>query len=255
MGMERIYIFLIRNDVWIYFLCALGLLWYLWELARGQQALRRARFNLEREDAQRTRLTSLILSLLFAAIVAVVVYVNVEIQPTLPPELLRAPSPTPNPFPTLPSEAESTPTTSDAPLILPLAPTATLRPDRLPIPQPDQALPGEPLNVPALREGCSAAVNITQPTAGQTLFGGITIFGTATDPDFAFYRLEISGPQTGELWLSLLGTNPSTPVNNGFLGNAPLGNWDTGVYQLRLVVVNGEGSEVGSCLIQIGVSN
>lgn len=252
--MEQLYIFLIRNDVWIYFLCALGLIWYLWEFVRGQQALRRARFNLEREDAQKTRLIGLSFSLLFAAVVAAVVYVNVQIQPTLPPDLLRAPSPTPNPFPTLSADEAGTRTPAITPT-LPLAPTATLRPDRLPIPQPDNALPGEPLNVSPVKEGCTETVNITQPTAGQTVFGGVTIFGTATDPDFAFYRLEISGPQTDANWLSLLGSNPSTPVSSGFLGNAPLSSWLSGIYQLRLVVVNNSDIEVGSCLIQIGISN
>ena len=79
--MDRIYLFLIRNDVWIYIVSALGFVWYLTELVRAQSALRRAMFNLERETATRVRNHALSFILFFAATAGSVYYVNVSIFP------------------------------------------------------------------------------------------------------------------------------------------------------------------------------
>ena len=41
--------FAVRNYVWIYFLCLLGVIWYLAELRRARRVLGQARFSLEFE--------------------------------------------------------------------------------------------------------------------------------------------------------------------------------------------------------------
>ncbi len=127
--MDRIYLFLIRNDVWIYILSAFGLVWYVTELIRSQNALRRAMFNLERETATRVRNHALSFVIFFVAVVGIVYYVNTYVAPTLPETVLLPPTPTPDIF--------ATPLASPTPLITPLAegdisvppvlaPTATL---------------------------------------------------------------------------------------------------------------------------------
>ena len=98
--MDRIYLFLIRNDVWIYILSAFGLVWYVTELIRSQNALRRAMFNLERETASRVRNHALSFVLFFAAVVGIVYYVNTAVAPTLPETVLSPPTPTPDIFAT-----------------------------------------------------------------------------------------------------------------------------------------------------------
>ena len=76
--MERLYIFFIRNDIWIYILCFLGLVWYSGELLRATRALRRAMFGLERETALRARNSALIFVLMFAGIVGIVDHWDIE---------------------------------------------------------------------------------------------------------------------------------------------------------------------------------
>ncbi|HZD10004.1 MAG TPA: hypothetical protein VE553_01585, partial [Candidatus Binatia bacterium] len=124
--MDRVYLFLIRNDVWIYIICGLGLLWYLNELIRSQGAVRRAMFGLERETALRTRNAALFFSVIFLGIAGAVIYVNTEVRPTLAPELLRPPTPTVNGgFVTTISPAENATTVPASPTS-PIAPTVTL---------------------------------------------------------------------------------------------------------------------------------
>ena len=96
--MDSLYLFLIRNDIWIYIICGLGLFWYISELIRARQQLRRAVFGLEKETGSRIQGNSLLFILLLGSIVAGVVYVNVQVLPTLPAELLVPPTLTPDIF-------------------------------------------------------------------------------------------------------------------------------------------------------------
>ena len=98
--MDRLYVFLIRNDIWIYILSAIGLIWYLTEYWRSRRILRSAIFGLEKEKGGRIRQRALSLVVLFLGIIAIVTYVNLSIAPTLPVELLKPPTPTPNIFST-----------------------------------------------------------------------------------------------------------------------------------------------------------
>lgn len=254
--MDKLYVFLIHNDVWIYFVCALGILWYLAEFWRGQRDLRRARFNLERDRAGQVRLSAGIFLLVFAAIVGLVVYVNISIRPTLPAELLRAPTLTPNPLPEIITTPTSTPVIGVGPSFF-LAPTVTLRPGSAPIPQSALGLnSAEPVpGVKPISDGCTRNLSITQPPAGSTVFGGLSAFGSADGPDFSAYQLEMRGPHTDQIWTPLLVTPADQPISNGFLGNANLGTWSTGVYELRLTVYDSNNAPIGACTIQIGVRN
>ena len=94
--MDRIYLFLIHNRVWIYILSAFGLVWYIGELIRAQRALGRAMFNLERETATRLRNHALSFVLFFVTVVGVVYYVNRFVAPDLPEEVLSPLTPTPD---------------------------------------------------------------------------------------------------------------------------------------------------------------
>ncbi|MEZ4516268.1 MAG: hypothetical protein R3C44_05305 [Chloroflexota bacterium] len=128
--MDRIYLFLIRNDVWIYIVSAAGLLWYLVELFRSQRQLRQAMFNIERETA--TRLRNNALSFVLFSWPS---HRHRVLMPALPhpsPELLVPPSPTPNIFatplssPTPIGGSEESGGADNSPA---LAPTATLPPE------------------------------------------------------------------------------------------------------------------------------
>jgi LysM repeat protein len=94
---------------------------------------------------------------------------------------------------------------------------------------------------------------ITSPADGSQVSGAITLLGSATTEQFLFYKIEVSGPQTGGTWASLLGNVVYTPVTSGVLGTANLGGWEPGSYSVRLVVVDTTSNEVGACYLGLEV--
>jgi hypothetical protein len=272
--MNPIYVFLIRNDIWIYILCSLGLLWYMSNLLRARLILRHAMFGLEKEKGYRLQNTAVTFLALFGVIVALVAYVNMQIGPTLPPELLRPPTPTPNVFatplvsPTPLGSPQPVGPTATPPIVptvtlrsadvAPSPPTAELRPTDTP-PAERTIMPGDnetgPSPPPPAAAGCSPAINISSPAHGATISGSAAFIGSATASDFAFYKLEANGPETGGIWASIIGGTIERPVENGFLGTANMGAWTTGVYTFRLTVVDLTSNEVGQCTVQLNLEN
>ena len=275
--MDRLYVFLIRNDVWIYILCALGLLWFTSEFLRSQGALRRAVFRLERETALLVRNRALFFMVLLGSIAAIVAYVNIEVRPNLPPELLRPPTPTfepgfgPQPTPT--EEETEDPEIAPSPTS-PLPPTVTLSEAEggAPITDTETLSTTVPADATAQsptegdeQEGeqppqapvaaCSEDANITDPQPGATIRNVLNVFGTANTEDFGFYELEIRGPQTNDLWGPLLRT-VETPVDEGILGgNLNLTEWAPGPYQIRLTVTNSNGDITNQCSVDVRLDN
>lgn len=262
--MEPIYVFFIRNDVWIYILSGMGLFWFGSELIRAQRGLRHAVFGLERERGQRLRNSSLAFVLFFALTASLVFYVNNRIAPNLPAELLMPPTPTPDIF--------RTPLSSPTPLEG-MGPTAVPSPTSPPVPTitlanpagfaqpPEEGDQEPPTAVPTAGAtatpfvDCTTDLNFSEPRNGAVVNGAITFTGTANTPDFGLYRLEANGPQTGGLWASLLGREIDQPVQNGFLGSVNLADWQPGPYLIRLTAVTTGGGDTGYCVIQITLDN
>ena len=259
--MEDIYVFLIRNDVWIYILCGLGLLWYLAELIRSRRALRRAVFGLEKERGRRSFYRSLMLVVLLVVVVAAVTYVNLAVAPTLPPELLKPPTPTPNIFVTplsspTPVGGEPTPTLLIAPTVtlpLPPSPSGTLEPAVEPgalEPEASLTWTPEPTRPPVT---CSPNVNISAPPVGAVLSGSVTFFGTATNEDFGYFALEVNGPQTNGAWNPIPVDDASRPVFDNIITSVDVSAWAPGDHLFRLSVFDTGDNPVGQCEIQLSV--
>jgi hypothetical protein len=200
--------------------------------------------------------SALLFIVFFLTVAGFVAYVNVEVAPTIPPELFRPPTPTPDIFAT----PLSSPTPLGTPLpqrftpTPPLAPTVTLASEGPPISPPgEEDGTAEATPVPPTSGVCSPLINISEPSNGDTVTGGVSIFGSAISADFAFYRLEINGPETGNQWASLLEDNGAEPVDNAFLGSANMGQWSRGIYTIRVVVVDNTNTEVGECAVQISL--
>lgn len=268
--MERIYIFILRNDVWMLLLASLGLIWYISEYLRARRLLQRAVFGLELERGRQLRNNAAIFILALTAVIGIVIYVNYQVAPTLPPELLRPPTPTP--------DLERTPLTSPTPPVIPsstptppLAPTITL-PSQPLVPPPiapaataTEAIEQEDgdtavtLPTPALAStpviGCNLQLTISEPRNGATVSGFIEFFGTANTPDFGGYTLEANGPQTNGQWASLVGRTINQPVVDGLLGNVNLSQWESGPYLVRLTAFNRSGEATYQCAIQITLEN
>lgn len=265
--MERLYLFLIRNDVWIYILSSLGLLWFGADLLRTQGTARRAVFSLERETALRARNRSLLIVVLLLTIIGVVAYVNQEIAPDLPPGVLRAPTPTPDPLAlpaSPPAGTEEAGPTVTSPVA---APTVTLpggtiletpaaAPGTPEAGTPDETAPAFTATPPVRVDTCTPRANVTDPPNGAQIEGILNVFGTANTADFGFFELEISGPQTNGRWASLLGRQITQPVVEGFLGgNINLTQWASGSYLVRLTVGDTDGNITNQCAVDINLVN
>ena len=258
--MDRFYVFILRNDVWIYIVSALGLFWYLNEFIRAQRALRVAVFNLERETNTQVRNTAFIVILILSGIIGGVYYVNSQVAPTLPETLFRPPTPTPDIF--------RTPLSSPTPLLTrqptptpPLVPTITLASNPgEPAPNPGDAeappeetatTVGTPLPPPTPSVGCTIQLNIIEPRNGSVVSGTIMFNGTVDFEDFGYYTLEANGPQTAGQWASLLGRNIEQTVQDGFLGSVNLSQWESGPYLIRLSAADQSQTIISQCVIQI----
>lgn len=254
--MDRFYLFLIRNAVWIYILSAFGLVWYVTELIRAQAALQRAMFNLERETAQRMRNHALSFVLFFGAVVGGVYYVSTYVAPNLPEELVSPPTPTPDIF--------ATPLASPTPLSTPvaegvigqplvLAPTATLPGAAVPI---TNTLPVDGITQEATPfEGCVPELRFDEPLDGFVVFQRIRFRGTANTGELHQYIIELNGPQTGANWAPISQEPLDQPIISGDLGEADLSQFAPGPYLVRLRALDIGGAQLGICQIQITLDN
>ncbi len=255
--MDRIYLFLIHNRVWIYILSAFGLVWYIGELIRAQRALGRAMFNLERETATRLRNHALSFVLFFVTVVGVVYYVNRFVAPDLPEEVLSPLTPTPDIFATpLASPTPLTTPLADGAIAAPpvLAPTATVF-GAVVAPITDTLPADDIAAAPTPFAGCIPLLTITEPLNGAVVFQRARFRGTANTGELHRYVVELNGPGTDGTWLPLTDEPVSQPVVEGELGEIDMSQWASGPYLARLRALDTVGQELGVCTIQVTLDN
>ncbi|MDJ0756930.1 MAG: hypothetical protein QNJ45_25590 [Ardenticatenaceae bacterium] len=265
--LNAVYVFLIQWDIPIYFLAAAGFLINVLRLWYSRRQLKRAMFTVEQEQGRGLRTAAVGGMFLFAVMFSTVLYVNLQVAPTLPPELLLPPTPPPNIFAT--PLSSPTPEGDDLagtvrPRVTPnLVATATL-PGNLAGESAETPLPTNtrPPSVPATGEvfipeggGCTPGVNISFPRQNMTVFGTVEYIGTAVDESFGAYELEMRGPGTGNEWVNVIGGRSFVPVSNDVLGTVNLGVLENGTYNVRLTIVDADGSLNARCTIAIEVNN
>jgi hypothetical protein len=232
----------------IYIACIIGAAFYVREIIAARQELQQSLYSLEREAANSRFLRSIgMLGLI--GLIAVVIYVlQTVVAPQIAAEVVAetptaafqlntdTPTPTYQPTPTRtprpPTVAPGTPTPAVADAT-PESPTPT------PPPMPAESCP-------------DPQVQITAPVAGQTFSSAIQIRGTASIPNFAFYKFTLNGPGTGSAEVTA-GDVIRTPKQNDVLGSidpAALLN-QPGVYVLGLVAVDNTGNEAPHCYVPI----
>jgi hypothetical protein len=98
--------------------------------------------------------------------------------------------------------------------------------------------------------GCdNPNVTLTAPANHEVIAGSYEVQGTADIPNFAFYKIEISGAGTGSEWLSLdVGTEP---VVEGALGSFDANARESGAYAFRLVVLDNAGNSPPPCVVAV----
>ena len=250
--MNQVYVFLIRNDVWIYVLAGIGLFWYLGQLIRARSSLRRAVFGLEKERGKHQQQRALSYSLILTLVIFLVAYVNAVVAPTLPSELLKPPTPTPDIF--------ITPLSSPTPIGTPestgpqLAPTVTLVENVSDIlNSTDESFeePTEEPTPPVVIGECTPDAIITSPPSGAQVDGRFTIFGTAAGGNALEFDLDMWGGSTEGNWLSVLEERRPSPILDGILGSVDIIDSVDGLYTIRLRVFNSDSEVISQCAIQV----
>lgn len=225
--MGPVYRTLASYEPLIYIALAIGGLFAFRRMWRSWREWRDSVYGLEREFAlrrlgQATAAAFLILALVFAEF-----FIATFIAPSLPATDILA-----------------TPT-----LDLLLTPAETLSPEQAtqaalsPVTQP----------VPSGMSGCILGqIMITAPEPGATVSGTVEISGTASVPNFGFFKYEVA-PRGSQNWATIsAGREPKV--------NEVLGTWNTtsltnGDYFLRLVITDNVGVSLEPCVIAVGVAN
>ncbi len=213
-------------EIWIYLGLGLLAIWQIRKFALAWEEMRGALFGMERESAQ-VRLNQAASMLVLFLLMGLAEFSLVTfVVPSVPGA---------NPLPTPTLDLLATATTT------------------LPVMTPGTDLAGTP--APSTEgeypEGClPGQVVLISPQNGEQISGEITLIGTADIPNFGFYKYEVARP--GEtIWLPI-------QVGQEAKREEELGTWDTsnllpGVYMLRLIVTDNQGSELPPCSIEVHV--
>src|SRR5690348_2978374 len=211
----------------IYIALAIGGLFAFRRMWRSWREWRDSVYGLEREFALRRLVQATGAAFLILVLVFVEFFVATFIAPSLPATDILA-----------------TPT-----LDLLLTPAETLSPEQA----TQAALSPVTQSVPSGMSGCIPdQIMITAPEPGATVTGTVEITGTASVPNFGFFKYEVA-PMGSQNWATIsAGREPKI--------NAVLGTWNTssltnGDYFLRLVITDNVGISLEPCVIAVGVAN
>jgi hypothetical protein len=211
----------------IYIALAIGGLFAFRRMWRSWREWRDSVYGLEREFALRRLVQATGAAFLILVLVFVEFFVATFIAPSLPATDILA-----------------TPT-----LDLLLTPADTLSPEQA----TQAALSPVTQSVPSGMSGCIPdQIMITTPEPGATVTGTVEITGTASIPNFGFFKYEVA-PLGSQNWATIsAGREPKI--------NEVLGTWNTssltnGDYFLRLVITDNVGMALEPCVIAVGVAN
>jgi hypothetical protein len=97
--------------------------------------------------------------------------------------------------------------------------------------------------------GCETGEAFIMSPANPGGASGLTpIYGMATTEDFAFYRLEISGPQTNSNFAIIVDSNQAVPQTD-IIGELDSNKYHPGEYKLRLSVYDTTNTLQASCTV------
>lgn len=93
------------------------------------------------------------------------------------------------------------------------------------------------------------AATISSPPPGVLVRSVITVYGTASIPQFNFYKIEVRPENSDGVWMNAVSSG--TPVVNGVLGRIDTTQFSEGVYWLQLTVVDLTSSYPPPCRIRL----
>ena len=231
----------------IYIALIVGAVFYVREIIAARQDLQQSLYSLEREAANSRLWRSMLMLGLLGMIAAATFILSTVVAPRVATDEGRV----------TPTAAFTLPTNTPTPTFQP-TPTRTPRPPT-PVPgTPAPTIAGAPTEAPTptplpLPAACpDPNVQIVAPVAGQVFSGEIQVRGTADAPNFAFYKLTLSGPATGNV-TQTAGDVARAPVRDGVLGAIDPTSLlsQPGIYVVGLVVVDNTGNELPHCDVSI----
>jgi hypothetical protein len=196
-------------------------MWYSWREWRDSV------YGLEREFALRRLGQATAAAFFILALIFVEFFIATFIAPSLPATDILA-----------------TPT-----LDLLLTPEGTLSPEQA----TQAALSPVTQSVPSGMSGCVPdQIMITAPEPGDEVSGTVEITGTASVPNFGFFKYEVA-PMGSPNWATISAARETKK-------NEVLGPWNTtsltnGDYFLRLVITDNVGVALEPCVIAVRVAN
>jgi hypothetical protein len=225
--MGPVYRTLASYEPLIYIALAIGAMFAFRRMWRSWREWRDSVYGLEREFALRRLGQATAAAFLVLALIFVEFFIATFIAPSLPAADILA-----------------TPT-----LDLLLTPKGTLSSAD----STQAALSPVTQEVPSGMSGCIPdQIMITSPEPGDSISGTVDITGTASVPNFGFYKYEVA----------LLGTQNWATISAAREPklNEALGSWNTssltnGDYFLRLVITDNVGVSLEPCVIAVRVAN
>ena len=97
------------------------------------------------------------------------------------------------------------------------------------------------------------AATITDPRPDTVLRGTVGLYGSATHPDFQFYRVQIAGGSSEDSSFITIGERRFTPVIGGQLDTLNTNGFAPGYYWLRLTVVDNTGNFLPQCTVRVRI--
>lgn len=236
-----------KYSFWLYGLCGLGMIYYIWIAIRAKREAEQTIFTLERETSTGQAYRALSVALAFAVIASIIFFIANVLEPGLdfpavestpPSSILLIPTPTPSP---VPPTLTPTPTpTRVRPTPRPPEPTETPAPTATPVP-PTPICP-------------NPGVQITSPGMDAVLNGPVQILGTANIPNFQYYKIEVGSGENPTSW-SLFSDLRKSPIAGGLLDIWDPSGYPAGVYKLRLTVVDNTGNYPLPCEVRVIVEH
>jgi hypothetical protein len=248
--MEQVLRLIADYQWWIYALLGLLLLFYLWRALRARRETARSIFKLEQEQSRARYNRSVVVAVLVVLIMAAVFGLSNLLLPTYD-QPREEPTPTATTGPLVASTLTSTP---PPPTITPTATATRERPTRpvQPTTTPEIIVTDTPVVSPP---SCpDPNVRLTSPGVNQVVQGSVQVRGTASIPDFQYYKVEVgpgNNPRDHE-W-TVVGQLHYSPVAGGVLETFNSGAYPPGTYTLRLVVVDQTGNYPAPCQVTVTV--
>ncbi len=225
--MGPVYRTLASYEPLIYIALAIGGLFAFRRMWRSWREWRDSVYGLEREFALRRLGQATAAAFLILALIFVEFFIATFIAPSLPA-----------------TDILSTPT-----LDLLLTPAGTLSPAEA----TQAALSPVTQEVPSGMSGCiPEEIMITSPGPGTDVSGTIEIVGTASVPNFGFYKYEVARRGT-QNWATI--SADREPRVNELLGSWNTSSLTNGDYFLRLVITDNAGISLEPCVIAVRVAN